>query len=104
MKNFKYDPILIPLIRKVVPAMIAQDIVSVHPMSSPFSIKWDFKEQSGRWVAYYSPMGMELPEVIKWCSDVLGPRGKTGKWDLDEGYLSFEKRMYVDWFLLQWSR
>lgn len=99
----KFNSIIIPMIRKVVPAMIAQEIVGVQPMSNPW-IKWDFTEKDGRWGCYYSPMGLEFPELNKWCRDTFGDPGPDKKWDLDAGYLSFEKRMYVDWFLLRWSR
>jgi len=60
----------LPLIRKVFPSLIAQNITGIQPMTNPLPIKeirhWDIRNRLGEWVlvrwSTYSVFGLVGPE------------------------------------------
>lgn len=111
----KFDPILLPVLRNVIPNLIAQELCSVQPMTTnminPFTKKWD-------------RIGMDMPtnkcvfnilsqEIREWIEKqpahmwtfydipIESMKGVSFNSLIGQNYL-FTDEM-ESWFLLRWS-
>jgi hypothetical protein len=62
------NPIMIPIIRKQLPRLIAQDILGVQPMSSPHKKKYWPYQATVKW--------NEIKQIERWCYSCM----KSGNW------------------------
>ncbi len=91
----KLDPILLPIIRKVVPAQLVQDILSVQPMSSPFSLKeWPYQIDILSLVNF-----QHIWQVREWCTKNL----PKDDWVSHTQFYAFKTEMSFVAFKLVWE-
>lgn len=114
-----FAKIMLPLIRKIVPATVAQEIVGVQPMSSPFefTIGEGYYEDGkyfywakppmmvGQVFAYGSPLENDC---YAWCQETFGECGNPSTDDYlwfyyaSKYYFSREEERTM--FILRWSK
>jgi hypothetical protein len=111
----------IPIIRKMMPSMVAMDIVGVQPLASPtgqiFSMRqrsWEtnirhiYEEtNNGRTEYIVSCAHYKITEMFDWCFERFGPlyglNIETTRW-LQYGLLfSFSNEADRAWFILRWT-
>ena len=90
----KYDPILISLVQKALPAIIAEELFNVQPMYSPFSKKE---------YPYQVDILMKIPfkdivGVRKWCHETLS----ENEWNSTVQFFAFKTEEAYSWFTLRW--
>ena len=110
--------VLMPLIRNVLPSLIAQQIVGVQPMSAsagafsmdyeiPYAVHPRYKF-SRKWHVGVAHMGASALEVYAWCSENFGTHPVNpdawSRW-YRYSYKKFYFRDEVDYvaFLLRWK-
>jgi hypothetical protein len=108
------DPkFLIPMIRKTMPSLIAQQIVGVQPMvgagGSIFNMKSTYDGikslaqylNKNYWPHQYTIRGMtNINEVERWCYDNV----KGRNWRSLYGVFAFKHEADYAMFLLRWSQ
>ena len=105
------DPkILIPMLRKTMPALLAQDIVGVQPMTgvgkSIFS-STEMREEFGfeghnkkYWPHQHVVRGWSMVRPAeRWCYQNF----KSRNWNNVGKYFAFKRKEDYEWFLLRWS-
>ena len=119
--------ILLPMIRKTMPGLIAQQIVGVQPMSNPTGMIYGMNsifdtiiktcmevvEIDDVMVEYYAvkiPYGyfskhnVENDEIVEWCKTTFNDELITNRWySLSSGTYLFKNEEDRNWFLLRWS-
>lgn len=119
--------ILLPMIRKTTPGLIAQQIVGVQPMSNPTGMTYSMNsifdtiiktcmeevEIEGVMVEYYAvkiPYGyfpkhnVEIHEIYEWCNKTFGDELLTDRWNMrNTKTFLFKTEEDRNWFLLRWS-
>lgn len=91
------DPkILIPLLRKHIPTLIAQDIVGVQPMVPlGFNKKyWPYQYYCGFKYSY-----QQMEEIERWCWQHF----KGRNWRSADRFFAFKRQKDYNWFMLRWS-
>ena len=80
-----FDPVLISLVRRAMPNLIAYDVASVQPMSGPtgliFSMRSKYQNQSGEEALFNEPdtdFSGEVPAHEDYDSEVTGSAGAGG--------------------------
>jgi hypothetical protein len=109
--------ILMPMIRQVYPALIAQSILGVQPMTGSvgeiFTMKARYKQQPkyqfsrARWYDadhHYD----DYDAVIAWCTEHFGPRPRHPdawtRWcDIHIDRIRFRDEKDYNWFVLRWG-
>lgn len=121
--NDKYSKINIPLLRKILPKQIAQDLVGVQPMftNSIDSLEINETYVDENTVEFYCvtvPFDMgytlqiirginaqpkyPLVDMTNWCIQTFGEQD-SNVWILAFDYkFCFKKKEHRDWFLLTW--
>lgn len=66
-KMDKINPIIIPLIRKIVPNLIAQNLVGVQPMTAPSGMAYTMKSP---WAASYNVIRQIIDSDSKWAYEI----------------------------------
>lgn len=119
--------ILLPMIGKTMPGLIAQQIVGVQPMSNPSGMIYGMNsifdtiiktymevvEIDNVMVEYYAvkiPYGyfskhnVEADEIYEWCNKTFSDESITDRW-CSRGYTTylFKNEEDRNWFLLRWS-
>ena len=108
--------ILVPMIKKVTPSLIANDLVGDQPMNvfdTVIKIGTKELEINGVQVEYYTakvPFGMftknnlDFDVMYNWCVDNFGDGSLTKQW-FSRGARSFLFKNEADrnWFLLRWG-
>lgn len=92
--NDKYDPVLISLIRRLRPNIIAENICSVQPMSNPYS-KEEYPYQID--ILEFAQYNDVIP-MRKWCSENFN----KGEWANTVQYFAFKTEEQLTWFRLAW--
>jgi hypothetical protein len=120
--------ILIPVIRKNLPAMLAQDIVSVQPMGlSKLETGETYVDEAASYATdenivewYWARLPMDVgaifnmgahgkfvDEVEAWCEETFGPRMSNEQpvfiWDKINGRYCFKRAEDRTAFVLKWS-
>jgi len=114
----EFRKIMLPMIRRIAPALIAQDMLGVQPMAyptklsyttgadysieNPFEIEW-------HWVQTRSPFifslkfGKKPPltDMEDWCNEAFGADQTTWKTHLSKYYFKEEEMRTM--FILRWS-
>lgn len=88
-----HAPILLPVIRNALSSIIADEICSVQPMSSPYN--------KDEW-PYQADMTMRYKDIIamhNWCRDTLN----EGEWIFTVQFFAFNTEQAYAWFMLKWS-
>lgn len=97
------DPrIMIPMIRKVMPSLIAQRIVGVQPMTNNLGIFNQFFEKKFNkkyWPYQYYVNVDVFSEVERWCWD----RFKGRYWNNYGRMFVFKREKDYTMFLLRWA-
>jgi hypothetical protein len=94
MSNDKFDPVLISLIRNAMPNILAEEILSVQPMSSPYSTEeWPYQVDVLLFAKYADVIPMK-----HWCSEILN----EGEWTATVQYFAFKNEEALSWFKLRW--
>jgi hypothetical protein len=104
--------IVIPMIRKTMPSLIAQDIVGVQPMphntGKIFSVKSNYDGikslakylNKNYWPHQYTFKDtISNKEVERWCYDNF----KGRYWRSLHGIYAFKRARDYEWFVLRWS-
>ena len=101
----------IPIIRKLIPSIIAKELVGVQPMSTPAGQVFSMGARYSRpklfcWIDEYAEYsyrvrieGYDYDEILNWCkstydSEIYNCHGQT---------LTFKYQKHLDWFILKWS-
>lgn len=83
--------ILIPLIRKHLASVIANDIMSVQPMSNPFDVElWPYHTE----IRYN-----QCIPAREWCLETLD----NDEWISKVQFFAFKNEQAYSWFMLRWS-
>ena len=114
--------VLLPIIRKMTPTLIAQELVGVQPMSGPSTIRTGYLDETGRDIGL--PYWVEVPwtagrifnlksshstntqyqdrsdECYNWCVQTFRAQDWARPYT-NKFYFRYEKDR--DWFLLRWS-
>lgn len=82
---------MIPMIRRIIPTMIAQELVGVQPMGNSFNKK-------------YWPHSVEMPyrhqaEIEKWCWQNF--RGRY--WRTRGSWIAFKREADYSWYMMKWG-
>ena len=85
------NPIMIPLIRKQLPRLIAQDIVGVQPMKSPYNNKY--------WPYQTAVNSYEIKQIERWCYSCM----KSGNWNNYGQFFAFKREADFLAFTLRWA-
>lgn len=94
MSDDKFDPVLISLVRNAMPSVIAEQICSVQPMSSPFNKEeWPYQVDVLPFVKYEDVIPMK-----KWCQETFG----VDEWTATVQYFAFKTEESLTWFKLRW--
>ena len=98
--------VLIPLIRKAIPSMVAQQIVGVQPMTgtggqSLYAKYFGEKEYNKKYWPYQVtiPDSSKRYEAERWCWE----RFKGRYWNSHGRVYVFKRKEDYEWFLLRWS-
>lgn len=94
MSQEKYDPILVDFIRKAMPNKIAEELVGVQPMGSPFS-KEEYPYQIN--TLDFASFKDVIP-MRQWCRETL----KENEWKNSVQFFAFKNEQAYNWFLLRW--
>ena len=91
----QFDPILLPLLGKVMSQTIADDILSVQPMFSPFSKdEWPYQVDMLTNGKYTDSLNAH-----HWCRDTLN----EDEWTARVQFFAFKTEEAYAWFKLRWS-
>ena len=85
------NPIMIPIIRKQLPRLIAQDILGVQPMSSPHKKKYWPYQATVKW--------NEIKQIERWCYSCM----KSGNWRSQGQFFAFKREADFLAFTLRWA-
>ena len=95
MNEKHFDPIILPVIRKIMSAAIADELFRVQPMSSPHSKKeWPYQVDVLHFAKYKDVIPMK-----EWCGEML----KEDEWTATVQYFAFKTEEACTWFKLRWS-
>ena len=88
------DPIILPIIKNVMPNLIANAIVGVQPMSSPYS------KEDGPYQVDVLEFGKytDIIPMRQWCRETLN----EGEWVAIAQYFAFKTEEALAWFKLRW--
>lgn len=120
-KTTEFNKGILPLIRQIIPNVVARELVSVQPMSAPsfmdFANNYSLSLETGvshdpenempewYWVKCHHVLSDELNAMIKWCDSSFGKIGGE-LWQLDISQRTFlftyERDQML--FLLKWSK
>lgn len=90
----EFDPVILPIIRNVLPDIIAQDICRVQPMGSSFKIEeWPYQIDVLPFAKYTDVIPMK-----QWCRETLN----DGEWDSTVQFFAFKNEEALTWFKLRW--
>ena len=96
--------ILLPMIRKVYPGIVASQIMGVQLMSKP-----KYKFSRAKWyTADLMTMNQDLFKVHEWCTEQFGPHDRyPNAWSRwvggIMGNIKFRDEKDYQWFILKWS-
>ena len=109
--------ILMPMIRKLAPTLLAQDILGVQPMTgsvgeiftrrASYTPQPKYKFSRAKW--YEADHRFEdYEEVIAWCTEHFGPRPRYPdawtRWcDIHIDRIRFRDEKDYQWFILRWG-
>ena len=85
--------VILPVIRRVMPTLVADSIIGVQPMSSPF--------HKNEW-PYQIDLVMkfkDLLEITEWCRTNLNSEEYISKVQ----YFAFNTETAYAWFILRWA-
>jgi Major capsid protein Gp23 len=95
--------VLIPMIRKVMPALIAQQIVGVQPMDADTGSLFGRLTAKGfntkYWPHQYYVNYLDRREVERWCYDNF----KSRNWNSYRNQFVFKRKEDAMLFALRWS-
>jgi hypothetical protein len=114
MTTKKTSKVLIPMLRQMIPSMLADQIISVQPMTAPASQvyviknRWAFKrfevlhspddELLGQYAIVINvPMG-ELAEILHYCKDTF-----VDNFTVENNKIWFNSEADRTLFLLRWE-
>lgn len=121
-----FAKIMIPMIRKVAPAMIAQQIISVQPMTMPHQNKVELRcgtaylggKKKGDWFTVYIAIPFRFnastsmghgatvkkikDDYHKWTEETFGPESNDTWFERDDRYY-FRSEADQSLFVLKWS-
>lgn len=94
MSNKNFDPVLISLIRNAMPSIIADEICSAQPMTSPFNKEeWPYQVD-----ALYVASFTDVIPMTRWCRETL----KQDEWTSKSQFFAFKNEEALNWFTLRW--
>jgi hypothetical protein len=85
--------VILPVIRRVMPTLVADSIIGVQPMSSPF--------HKNEW-PYQIDLVMkfkDLTEIREWCRTNLN----SEEYISNAHYFAFNTETAYAWFILRWA-
>lgn len=92
--DVKYDPVLLPIIRKLMSQQLANEIIGVQPMSSPHSTEeWPYQIDVLPFVKYADIIPMK-----RWCHETFD----EGEWTATVQFFAFKTEEALSWFKLRW--
>lgn len=95
MSTPKVDPVFLPIIKKVMPSLLAQDILTVQSMSSPFSKEeWPYQAD-----VLDLAKTTDILKVKRWCENNL----KQDEWAYKIGFFAFKTQKVYLIFKLAWE-
>ena len=95
MSTPKVDPVVLSMIKKVMPSLVAQDILSVQPMSSPFSKEeWPYQIDVLSLVRF-----TDILKLKRWCEDSL----EQDEWTHKVQFYAFKTEKAYITFKLAWE-
>ncbi len=87
--------VILPVIRGVLPSIIADDILGVQPMSSPYDKKeWPYQVDmlaNGKY--------KDIVTAQDWCRETLN----NSEWTNKVQFFAFKTEESYAWFKLRWS-
>ena len=123
MDAAEFRKIMIPMIRRVIPGTITQEIVGVQPMSWPEGLvtgetyKNDAAAYSNPgdevehyWVTTnpsifsYNGIDSEISQQWKWCVETFGEPSEQGRWFMRDGRDMFVDEQDRTMFILRWAK
>lgn len=91
----KHDPVLISLVRNTLPDLIADVLLGVQPMSSPYNREeWPYQVDALSFAKYTDVIPMK-----QWCQETF----KEGEWCHTVQYFAFKNEEDLSWFMLRYS-
>lgn len=91
----KYDPVIISLVRNRMPSILADEICSVQPMSSPHNKKeWPYQID----ILEIGSKFTMVMEMRNWCKETI----EEGEWTNNAQYFAFKTEEALSWFKLRW--
>ncbi len=111
----EFAKIFIPMIRKIVPTVIAQDIIGVQPMSDTEMKVGEGWYEEGKYFYWVSPpasIGMIFAygsalenDCYRWCQETFGECGnKDGIWFYVASKYYFSREEDRTMFIMRWSK
>jgi hypothetical protein len=91
------NKLLLPIIRRAMPKLIAEDIIGVQSMGNPFS-KEEYPFQLNI-LDLNNVLFENLKSIQGWCSDTF----KDDEWVSKAQWFAFKTESAYAWFLLKWS-
>lgn len=88
-----WNSVLIPMIRKAMPEIIAQEIVDVQPIMAPVKTYTINKQES-----LIQPSWLHIVEMTDWAKQY--PNMYTV---YNVGYITYHDQAALDWFKLRWE-
>lgn len=110
----EFAKILLPMIRKVVPGVIAQDIIGVQPMMDPNVFTIGEGLRSGEKYFYWARPPVNIGQVFsygsplendcyRWCHETFGEINDTSPWFYLESKYYFAREEDRTMFVLKWQ-
>ena len=109
-----FKSVLLPMIRKVVPALIAQEIVGVQPMMAPvaepteigYSEPYFWVKPSGI-ISIWANVVSRNASILEWCIQTYGPQEDwtvtDRRWFGSDRKFYFKNEKDRTLFLLKWG-
>lgn len=91
----KHDPVLISLVRNTLPDLIADVLLGVQPMTSPYNREeWPYQID----ILEIGSKFTMVMEMRNWCKETI----EEGEWTNNAQYFAFKTEEALSWFKLRW--
>lgn len=92
--DLSLSKVILPIIRNAMPALLAAELCSVQPMSSPYNKEdWPHQIDVLPFVKY-----SDIIPMRNWCRETL----EEGEWITSVQFFAFKTEESLNWFKLRW--
>ena len=109
MSNAEFLKVLLPMIRKIVPDLIASELASVQPMTAGPTGKLQTREEPHNMYPYIAQRhqsmwdlgfeGKDLVAMKEWCTEAFS----SNSWHYNQGNFYFRNEADRTMFMMRWS-